>query len=174
MDHYAKGDDELILALKNNELHRNFQGYCTRRTTGQVYAFGVSSISQLHDSYIQNTKSIPDYISVINEGNFPVEKGYKMNFNEIIVREVINHLMCNRYMTWNDIADRLSISVEQLKETVNFDASKLEPLVSDDLLEVKDEGVIITSLGRFFIRNIAVAFDPAMSAPTDKKFSKSI
>ncbi len=174
MDHYAKGDDELILALKNNELHRNFQGYCTRRTTGQVYAFGVSSISQLHDSYIQNTKNISEYVATINEGNFPVEKGYKMNFSEIIVREVINHLMCNRFMTWQDIADRLSISVDQLKETVNFDASKLESLVSDDLLEVKEEGVVITALGRFFIRNIAVAFDPAMSAPTDKKFSKSI
>lgn len=174
MDHYAKGNDELLLALQNNELHRNFQGYCTRRTTGQVYAFGVSSISQLHDSYVQNTKDIGDYIFNIEQGEFPVEKGYNLNTNEIIVREVINHIMCNRSMLWSDIADRFSITVPKLHEIVGFNPSKVQGLVEDGLLEVDDEKIIITSKGRFFIRNIAVAFDPAMSVPSDKKFSKSI
>ena len=174
MDHYAKGEDELILALNNNELHRNFQGYCTRRTTGQVYAFGVSSISQLYDSYVQNTKSISEYIRKINANEFPVEKGYKLNFNEIVVREVINHLMCNRLMQWKVIADRFGLSIPELQSIVNFEPARLDSLVTDDLLEVTDEGVIITEKGRFFIRNIAVAFDPAMVNPTDKKFSKSI
>ena len=36
LDHYVLPNDELSIALKNNQLHRNFQGYCTRRTTGQV------------------------------------------------------------------------------------------------------------------------------------------
>lgn len=174
MDHYAKGDDELLLALQKNELHRNFQGYCTRRTTGQVYAFGVSSISQLHDSYIQNTKDINEYIHVIGQGKFPVEKGYRLNFNETVIREVINHLMCNRFMLWSEIADRFSISIQQLKEITSFEPLKVESLVADELLVVNDEGVTITPKGRFFIRNIAVAFDPALAAPSDKKFSKSI
>ncbi len=47
MDHYVKEEDELYQALSSGTLHRNFQGYCTRRTTGQVYAFGVTAISQL-------------------------------------------------------------------------------------------------------------------------------
>lgn len=174
MDHYAQGDDELLLAMHNNELHRNFQGYCTRRTTGQVYAFGVSSISQLHDSYIQNTKDIGEYINSIEAGKFPVEKGYILNTSEIIIREVINHLMCNRHLQWDDIANRFSISVDELKLTVGYKHEKLLSLVTDNLISVNDSGVTITDLGRFFIRNIAVAFDPVMSNPTDKKFSKSI
>ena len=44
MDHFSKPGDEFEIALKNKQLHRNFQGYCTRETTGQVYAFGASSI----------------------------------------------------------------------------------------------------------------------------------
>jgi oxygen-independent coproporphyrinogen III oxidase len=174
MDHYAKGNDELILALQNNELHRNFQGYCTRRTTGQVYAFGVSSISQLYDSYAQNTKDIKEYISKIEKGEFATDKGYHLNFNEIVVREVINHLMCNRHMQWDEIAGRFGISGNELKAIVRFDPSRIESLVADVLLEVNGGGVTITDKGRFFIRNIAIAFDPAMVIATDKKFSKSI
>lgn len=174
MDHYAKGDDELVLALKNNDLHRNFQGYCTRRTTGQIYAFGVSSISQLHDSYIQNTKNINEYITKINQDEFPVEKGYVLNLNEVVVREVINHIMCNRHMEWETIAKRYAMDGDKLKQIVNFELSRVQELINDDLLQVGDKGVTITDRGRFFIRNIAVAFDPAMAVPNDKKFSKSI
>ena len=43
MDHYSKPNDEFALALNQKKLHRNFQGYCTLETTGQVYGFGASS-----------------------------------------------------------------------------------------------------------------------------------
>jgi len=36
MDHFAKQDDELAIAKRSKKLHRNFQGYNTRKTTGQV------------------------------------------------------------------------------------------------------------------------------------------
>jgi oxygen-independent coproporphyrinogen III oxidase len=174
MDTYAKGEDELVLALQNNELHRNFQGYCTRRTTGQVYAFGVSSISQLHDSYAQNTKDISEYVRKMNNGSFAVEKGYKMNFTEIVIREVIEHLMCNRQIHWGEIAGRLGITQKEIMSIIQFDLSRVKPLKADGLIEISNTGVTITDKGRFFIRNIAVAFDPGMITPTDKKFSKSI
>ena len=45
LDHFVLPDDELYTALQTGRLHRNFQGYCTRRTTAQVYAFGVTAIS---------------------------------------------------------------------------------------------------------------------------------
>ena len=66
MDHYSKPHDEFAVALKNKQLHRNFQGYCTRETTGQVYAFGASSISQLDSAYIQNIKNASQYIKSVS------------------------------------------------------------------------------------------------------------
>ncbi|MBR2290894.1 MAG: oxygen-independent coproporphyrinogen III oxidase, partial [Prevotella sp.] len=51
MDHFVRPDDELYTALQDGRLHRNFQGYCTRRTTAQVYALGVTGISQLETAY---------------------------------------------------------------------------------------------------------------------------
>ena len=38
IDHFTLPDDDLTKAFKNKKLHRNFQGYCTLETTGQVYA----------------------------------------------------------------------------------------------------------------------------------------
>ena len=57
LDHFVRKDDELYTALLNGQLHRNFQGYCTRRTTGQVYAFGVTGISQLGTAYARTQKT---------------------------------------------------------------------------------------------------------------------
>ena len=45
MDHFSKPGDEFEIALKNKQLHRNFQGYCTRETTGQVYARSIFNIT---------------------------------------------------------------------------------------------------------------------------------
>ena len=60
MDHFAREDDDLSKALDHGVLHRNFQGYCSRDKTGQVYAFGASSISQLENGFFQNLKKTPD------------------------------------------------------------------------------------------------------------------
>lgn len=65
LDHFVKAGDELYTSLQQGQLHRNFQGYCTRRTTGQVYAFGATGISQLAGGYAQNSKQIDDYIERI-------------------------------------------------------------------------------------------------------------
>ena len=40
MDHFAKPDDELAIAQRNNQLHRNFQGYTTHKECDLV-AMGV-------------------------------------------------------------------------------------------------------------------------------------
>ena len=109
-DHYALESDELSKAQKNKTLHRNFQGYCTRETTGQVYAFGVSGISQLENMYAQTTKSIEDYIRAVENKSFSIEKGYLLSEDEKIVREVITELLCNLYADFKRIGKKLGIS----------------------------------------------------------------
>jgi len=96
MDHYANAGDELTAARKNKQLHRNFQGYCTRRTTGQVYAFGVTGISQLEGVYAQNTKSIDEYIESINAGKLTTIKGYALSKQKVIVTKIIITHMCKK------------------------------------------------------------------------------
>jgi oxygen-independent coproporphyrinogen III oxidase len=173
MDHFAKPTDELAIAKRNRRLHRNFQGYCTKETTGQVYGFGSSSISQLWNSYSQNVKDIKRYMQRIEDTGFAVERGYLLNETKIIVREVINEIMCNGYLDFSEIASRFNISAETLKQTLKFDPSKLNEFIADELIEINNNIIQVNANGMFVIRNIAMCFDPFLKIE-DSQFSKTV
>lgn len=173
LDHYVKPKDELNVALNENQLHRNFQGYCSRRTTGQVYAFGVSSIGQMDNGFVQNTKEIEFYISTINEGHFPVEKGYVLSKEEKVIKYIVENIMCNKVLNINDVASKFKISAEAIYELTNFSAQKLREFENDNLLYFKDNVIEISSTGSFFIRNIAASFDPKYEIK-EQVYSKSV
>jgi len=173
MDHYALPHDALSVALKSNKLHRNFQGYCTRETTGQVYGFGASSISQLQEAYSQNIKNTKHYIDAIESGNFAVERGYLVSTNEQIIRDVINEIMCNAFLDFNDISERYNVSADAVKKIVEYSKSKLSEFEDDDLVTFKDKNIYISEKGRLIVRNIAMAFDPAL-ATSDGIYSKTV
>src|SRR5665648_28507 len=173
MDHYANADDELTVARQNKQLHRNFQGYCTRRTTGQVYAFGVTGISQLSGVYAQNTKSIDEYISKINQGELTTIKGYSLTPQQVIVREVITELMCNEQIVWNDLSERLGFTSEEIKNQTTYNPDLLQQFETDGLITLSEEKIQITQQGQLFIRNVAASFDPLIQEG-QTNFSKPV
>jgi len=172
-DHFALEDDELTQAYRNKELHRNFQGYCTRRTTGQVYALGVTSISQLNTVYAQNTKSIDEYIKVAEKGDIPTFKGYKLDNDQIIIRDVITELMCNEQVVWEEIGQRFSKTGEEIKNTIKYDLPRLKEFEADGIIQVSDDKITVSDMGLILIRNVAASFDPLLTSTT-KTFSKSV
>lgn len=173
LDHFVLPDDELNAAYRLHHLHRNFQGYCTRRTTGQVYAFGVSGISQLEKGYFQNTKDIAAYIKSIENGSLPVSKGYILNDNERITGKIIEELMCNEKLIWQDLSDRLQSPADQLKQQVNLSVENLGVFIKDGLLIQTPEKIEITEKGTFFIRNIVASLDKSLNIQGNT-YSKSV
>lgn len=173
LDHFVKPEDELYQALKEGELHRNFQGYCTRRTTGQVYAFGVTGISQLSDAYCQNTKSISDYITLIGQRVLPIVKGYRLNTEEQITREVIETLMCNYSINWASLSDRLEIPIEEIHTAIGYNQERMAEFEEDELIISSKEGFKMTQTGSPFVRNVAASMDKLM-LNSNKVFSKPI
>ncbi len=173
LDHFALENDELTLARQNKTLHRNFQGYCTRRTTGQVYASGISAISQLHDSYAQNHKDLKPYMEALGEGRLPVEKGYRLSRPEMIRRAAINELMCNSFLDKNQLAVNHNADIQEIEAILEPDSKAMEQFRKQGLLSIDNGSIRVSETGRFFIRNIAAAFDPAVKN-TDKKFSKTV
>ena len=163
MDHFCRPDDEFYLALKNNQLHRNFQGYCTTRTTGQVYGFGASSISQLFSAYSQNVKNAAQYIKMINEKNTAVLRGYNLERNEKIIRDVINSVMCNYYVDFSEIAKKFESDSDEIKEIVGFDNEKFKDFVDLNFMKIENDKIIIYDSARLYIRNIAMEFDPLLN-----------
>jgi oxygen-independent coproporphyrinogen III oxidase len=173
MDHYAKPDDELAIALKNKKLHRNFQGYCTLETTGQVYGFGSTSIGQLQGGYYQNIKDTERYIDSINQTGLAVDKGYELTFVDSVRRSVINEIMCNGIIDFEVMAAQNNISADQLKEIVEFDAEKLQSYIDDGLLTFDGQTITLKDNGFLAVRNIAMEFDPLLKQGKGQ-YSKTI
>ncbi len=155
MDHFAKPEDELAIAQKNKTLYRNFQGYSTKAGC-DVYALGMSGISQFQEIYAQNAKTLPDYYRAIGEGRFATHVGYRLNEDDKIRRKVITTLMCDFELDKKKIEEEFKI---------NFDVYFADSL--SRLSEFEKEGFVthaphqltIEGLGRLFVRNIVMVFD---------------
>lgn len=173
LDHYVRPTDDLAIALKEHKLHRNFQGYCTRETTGQVYAFGSSGISQLWNAYSQNIKNYQQYIEAIENHDFAVERGYRLTQTDIICREAINSVMCNGYLNFEEMAHQFGISEDELKSTLQYSLEKLSEFIDDGLVTLDGKGIRVSQQGMLIVRNIAMAFDPQLEVKQGM-YSKTI
>ncbi len=164
MDHFAKPEDELVKAQREKTLWRNFQGYTTHRHA-DIYAFGASSISQTEDVYAQNEKRPDGYQKMIGEQSLATVKGYRMTTDDKIRRDVITELMCDLSLAKASIESRWNISFDDyFADSLNL----LKPLVVDGLLEVDKKEIRVTTLGRLFLRNIAMSFDAYLNAPKNE------
>lgn len=173
LDHFAKTKDSLSLALQEKTLHRNFQGYCTRETTGQVYAFGVSAITQLHNAFIQNTKDLDEYkINITNQG-FAPKLGYNLSHEEILTGAVIEFILCNQSLDWKIVSNFLQYKQEDLQQMFKWNTNQLNTFIEDNLIINTPNGFEITEIGKYFLRNIASAFDSKL-VNSKKTFSKTI
>ncbi len=173
LDHYALPEDDLSLAMNEKKLHRNFQGYCTRETTGQVYAFGASAIGQMWSAYSQNVKSYEKYIELIETTGFAIERGYLMTKTDLMTRETINAVMCNGYLNFDDIANQFDMTVDEMKSTLHFSPEKLTEFIEDDVLTLNGNCLSISREGMLIVRNIAMAFDPQLETKQGM-YSKTI
>ena len=163
LDHFVLPSDELHQAAVERTLHRNFQGYCTRRTTGQVYAFGVSAISQLTSGYVQNTKDIPTYLKTIKSGHLPIDRGLLLTREQRIIREVITTFMCNERISWSDLAQRLQLTPEEVKGATAFNEKEMEAMALDGLILLSDDEVRMATPGSPLLRYVASRLDPLQS-----------
>lgn len=173
MDHYAKPGDMLSKALDKKMLHRNFQGYCTKETTGQVYGLGASSISQLEYAYAQNKKDTKAYIEKIEKYGTAVDKGYELSFTDSVRRTVINEIMCNGYLDLCYVANKYNTTVESIEKITGYSPAKLKEYIDDGLLKTEGKTVILEPAGFFVVRNIAMQFDP-LSDIGKNQYSKTV
>ncbi len=173
MDHYALPNDELCDAQTNHTLNRNFQGYCTLKTTGQVYALGVTGISQLGQVYAQNTKSIEEYIKSMSEGKMATIKGYRLSEEQVIIREAITELMCNNRIDLGKLESKFNIDLFELYRSIPNLTQNLSEIIEDGLVEFENNTIVVTDLGAMFVRNVASIFDPLIGT-VGKQFSKPV
>ena len=170
MDHFAKPEDELAVAQREGKLWRNFQGYTTRKGV-ELLGIGATSIGMLQDSYFQNYKTLREYNVAIDEGRLPVFRGYILNDDDFIRREVIMDIMCNLGVSFSRIEEEFGINFEDYFER---ELEELRELEEDGLIELKDRRINILPVGRLLIRNVAMVFDAYLKSKKELKFSRTI
>ncbi|BEV72081.1 MULTISPECIES: oxygen-independent coproporphyrinogen III oxidase [unclassified Paludibacterium] len=171
MDHFAKPDDDLAVALRQGRLQRNFQGYSTYADCDML-AFGVSSIGKVGPCYSQNEKELDAYYAALDAGRLPVMRGLVLDSDDILRRSIIQALMC-----------RFSLSFEAIEEIFNINFAhyfaeeipKLREMQQMGLLHFDGDFLTVEPKGRFLIRNVAMLFDRHLrERQTKARYSKVI
>ena len=170
MDHFAKPDDELAIAQRENKLYRNFQGYSTHSECDLI-GLGVTSIGSVGDSYSQNQRTLEDYAQSLGNDKLPVFRGITLNEDDKIRRTVITRLICHFSLDISKIEKELDIDFNDYFIDV---LPQLEQFSQDGLLRYNKQKIEVLPAGHLLIRNICMAFDRYIQQKTQQQFSKVI
>ncbi|GAB6034020.1 oxygen-independent coproporphyrinogen III oxidase [Galenea microaerophila] len=170
MDHFAKPDDELAVAQRNETLYRNFQGYSTHAECDLV-GMGATSISLVDNTYAQNYKALEDYYTAIDAGHLATWRGVWLTEDDELRRDVISQLICHFRLDFAKVEQKWQIVFQEyFKEALE----KLKPMQEDGLIELTETQLQVTPKGRLLIRNICMPFDAYLKPEIQNRFSKVI
>jgi oxygen-independent coproporphyrinogen-3 oxidase len=170
MDHFALPDDELALARADGTLQRNFQGYSTFAECDLI-GLGVSAIGKVGDTYSQSVKELSQYYARLDQGLLPVHRGYRLNADDQLRRDVISDLMCHGRIDFASIEARHNI---RFKEYFAEALGKLDEHVADRLLEIRDDALVLLPQGHLMMRSVAMAFDAYIGGAQKGSFSRTV
>jgi len=156
MDHFAKPGDELAISQQKRTLHRNFQGYTTK-AGADLYGMGVTAISGIQNAYAQNHRDLPAWEKAVADRGIATMRGYRLSQDDRVRRSVISRLLCHTVVIKDEIAREFGVDFD---EYFAGELQRLEPFREDGLVLLERDEIRSTWLGRIFIRNLAMVFDP--------------
>jgi oxygen-independent coproporphyrinogen-3 oxidase len=154
IDHFARRDDELAVAARESRLQRNFQGY-TVDPADALIGLGASAIGKLPQGYVQNEPAIAGYARATRSGGLAAVRGVALSTEDQMRGEVIERLMCDLAFSRHHLRMRYGAAADplitQADEIIKEDA--------DGFVVGTEDGFLITSRGRPFLRTVAARFD---------------
>ena len=156
MDHFAKPGDELAISQKKRTLHRNFQGYTTK-AGADLYGMGVTAISGILNAYAQNHRDLPSWEKAVADRGIATMRGYRLSEDDRLRRAVISRLLCHTVVIKDEISREFGVDFDQY---FSEELRRLEPSRQDGLVLLEPGEIRTSWLGRIFIRNLAMVFDP--------------
>lgn len=155
IDHFAKKTEELALAKHNHTLCRHFMGY-TAGKAPNIIGLGPSSLGGFTRYYAQNVYSLEEHRAVVTRGQLPILRGYAMDADDLVRRDVINTLLCYFNVDFKDIEDRHRIN---FRDYFCYELERLAPFEEDGMLCYSKGSITMTEEGQPFARHVCVLFD---------------
>ena len=162
LDHFAKGADPLAAAQRDGVLHRNFMGYTTM--PGQhLIGVGMSAISEVAGRFAQNAPGIAAWREAVTAGRFPTVRGHRLSDDDLLRQRAIMHLMCNGELPY------------ELAPMPAAETRRVYTRFADDgLVTLESNRILVTPLGRFFLRNLCMELDAHLTRETAGRFSRTV
>ena len=155
-DHFAKKADSLAKAMREKSLHWNGLGYRAGKFL-DIIGIGASSASRMTEYYYsQNFYEIENYEAAIANNKFPVYRGYKLDGDIIIRRDVIHRLRSYFCLDFADIEKAFNIDFNEYFKEERF---WIDELAKDGIIELSGRGIIITEMGKYFTFLVCRIFD---------------
>lgn len=158
MDHFALPGDEIVTAVADGTLSRNFMGYTTKRNT-EMIALGTSGISDVAGAYAQNHRRLASYYESVDRGELPVERGYALDLDDRVRRYVITELMCNGVIDLASIQSKFGVDGLSHLSAELTELASSGGLVEEGMATIDGSVVQTTELGTLFVRRTASVFD---------------
>ena len=156
VDHFAKPTDAVAIGLKNKTLFWNGLGYTPGRYHS-IIGIGTSSAHRISDYYYaHNVYPLADYAASVTQGKFPIYRGYKLNNDDIIRRDIIHHLRTYFSVNFSEFEKKYNII---FKEYFREEKNKLAEFEKDGILMNSDTSINITEIGKNFAPLVCRAFD---------------
>ncbi|MEW6558264.1 MAG: oxygen-independent coproporphyrinogen III oxidase [Elusimicrobiota bacterium] len=156
VDHFAKPTDDVAKGLKNKTLFWSGLGYTPGRYH-DIIGIGTSSASRITDYYYaHNIYAIPDYETSITNSKFPIFRGYKLNDDDVLRRNIIHDLRTYFSLNCRDIEQKYSI---EFKKYFKEEKTALEEFAKDSIIELSDDTITITETGKHFAPLVCKVFD---------------
>ena len=169
LDHFAQTSDPMAIALKENKLHRNFQGYTTDEAECLI-GFGASGIGSLPQGYVGNETAIHTYKDMIRAGKLATTRGIAVDREDLLRRELIERLMCDLFLDVEELAAKWNVDPAQFDE----DIARLTPLQEDGLITVEGRLLTMTEEGRPLVRAACAAFDRYLHKGEQMRHSRAV
>ena len=166
LDHFARPDDPLALALSAGRLHRNFQGYTTDAAPALI-GLGASSIGFLPQGYVQNSPNLKLYREAIERGRFAIARGFALSDEDRIRRSIIERLMC-------DLAVNLANHATDARTDFAHELAQLSDLAADGLVTVQGTEITVPETMRPFVRKVASVFDTHLQGAEKRAFARGV
>ncbi len=171
MDHFSLADDDLSKAFDKGTLHRNFMGY-TVKPADEYIGLGTSAIGFLEETFFQNYKTIPEYYRVLKQGQLAVERGKELTEDDVIRQWVIKSLICQFMVDKKVFAQHFSKDFDLYFQE---EQKHLAKCAQESLVSLEQDKIVVTNLGKIFVRNICMGFDWYLRQEASyKRFSKTV
>lgn len=168
LDHFARPDDPMALALAQGRLRRNFQGYTTDPCEALI-GFGASAIGRLPQGYVQNEVVIGRYAERVADGALPVAKGYRLTDEDKLRAELIERVMCDLAVDIDAVCAQHPVAPEVLEPALR----KLDQLAREGVIDFDGSRVVLPEDARLLVRKVASAFDAHLDQPP-RQYSRAV